>query len=252
MSRPSNISLTSSSHGTPSRPRYSATAKPERVPLHLRVEQLPLELPRAVEQLVGAAQALDVLDPVHIHPGVRALPYLGVVLLWAACALAVWFAVEQALELDDTRLKGPARHPGPAHARPRGAQVQRLLRGESHTRSGPGGDALDDPEATRLGIRIRSERRPGALAGRLLRNLHPLRRAGRYGYRDRPRAALGRYRMTVTSSEELGYSSQSVALGEPPAAAWSSSSAAWFCGGRLPVGRPDPDRHAVARSQRRA
>ena len=148
----------------------------------------------------------------------RALPYLGVVLLWAACALAVWFAVEQALELDDTRLEG-TRTPIPG---------QRTLDLEARkynvffeARAIPDpdrvGDALDDPEATPLRIRIREENGDRVLSLDGYSGTFTLS-----GGRDGTAIATvrvprsGRYRMTVTSSEELGYSSQSVALGEPP------------------------------------
>ena len=147
----------------------------------------------------------------------RALPYLGVVLLWAACALAVWFAVEQALELDDTRLEG-TRTPIPGQRTlDLDARKYNVFFEGGHARSGPGGDALDDPEATPLRIRIRGENGDRVLSLDGYSGTFTLS-----GGRDGTAIATvrvprsGRYRMTVTSSEELGYSSESVALGEPP------------------------------------
>ena len=147
----------------------------------------------------------------------RALPYIGVIILWAVTVAGVAFAVEQAFEFDDALLEG-TRTPIPGK-RVVDLEARRYnVFFEAPDISNPDrvGDLLDDPETSPVRIRVREEG-----TERLL----PLKGYGGTftvsGGRDSTAIASfevpkdGRYQLTVTSSTDLPYSNPTVALGEP-------------------------------------
>lgn len=147
----------------------------------------------------------------------RALPYIGVVLLWALTVGGVVFVFEQALGFDDALIE-ETRTPIP------GKRVVRLEARRYNVFFGAGhisnpdrvGNALDDLEHSPLDIRIR------AVGSDRLLQLDSY--GGNFttgGDRDETAFATvripreGLYQVSVTSSADLPYSSPAIALGEP-------------------------------------
>jgi hypothetical protein len=148
---------------------------------------------------------------------VRALPYAGVFLLWAATVAGVWFALEQALEIDNARIES-TRTPVP------GQRIVELdtrrynifFEADNIVDPDQVGQQLDDPATSPLRIRIREEDSDRVLpldgySGTLTLSGGP--DATAIATVRIPRE--GRYRITVTSTEDLFFSSPSITLGEP-------------------------------------
>ena len=144
----------------------------------------------------------------------RAAPYLGVVLLWALTVAGVGFAVEEAFEFDDALLEGTRTPiPGQRTVQLEARKYNVFFEAADIANPDRVGDQLDDPKTSPLNIRIRAEG-----SDRLL-ELNGY--SGTFTVSDSTAIATvrvpreGRYRVSVTSSDDLPYSRPTISLGEP-------------------------------------
>ena len=140
----------------------------------------------------------------------RALPYVGVVLLWAVTVAGVVFVIEQSLGFDDALIEG-TRTPIPGQRTVHLDARKYNLFFEARDIPNPDrvGDDLSDLETSPLRVRIRAEG-----SDRVLALGHYSGSFTMSGDRDSTAFATvrvpssGRYRVSVTSSEDLPYSTR--------------------------------------------
>jgi hypothetical protein len=147
----------------------------------------------------------------------RPLPYVGVVLLWVLTLAGVAFAVQQAFGFDDALLEG-TRTPVPGERVVQLEERRYNVFFEAPDIYDPDrvGEALDDPSTSPLRIRVRDAQTERLLDLKGYSGTFTLS-----GDRDSTAVASveipreGRYRLSVTTSDDLPYSSPTIALGEP-------------------------------------
>jgi hypothetical protein len=148
---------------------------------------------------------------------VRALPYIGVVFLWALTVAGVVFVVDQSLGFGDVLIEGTRTPiPGERTVDLEGRKYNLFFEARAIARPERVGDELSDLEASPLQIRIREQG-----SDRLLQLNAYSTDFTMSGDRDATAFATvrvphdGRYRISVASSDDLPYSQPGVALGEP-------------------------------------
>ena len=145
----------------------------------------------------------------------RALPYLGVVLLWALTVLGVVFVVDQALEFDDALLEGTRTPiPGKRVVQLEGRKYNVFFEAPDIADPERVGDALDNPETSPLHVRIRAEGSDRLLPLKGYSGTFTLsggRESTAFATVRIPRE--GRYDISVTTSDDLPYSEPTIALG---------------------------------------
>ncbi len=147
----------------------------------------------------------------------RALPYVGVVLLWLVTVAGVAFVVDQSFAFDDALIES-TRTPIPGQRAMHLDARKYNLFFEARDISNPDrvGDNLSHLESSPLRIRIRA-----AGSDRLLQLHEYTSSFTMSGGRDSTAFATvtvpdgGRYEVTVSSSDDIPYSDPTIAFGEP-------------------------------------